>query len=141
MIFQRKNPAEKKAKIFTPRNPFVMRVCGAFLKRKNARIRQAYIGGEDFGVHNSRNRGIIAAGGVQRRSGRNPVFYRAGNRLGIVGIRADTPEQKRSQSPGNIGGAQTFAKGRQRFSVGRTVPLCGAGFGEAADHRELSLLA
>ena len=85
----------KDEKIFMVPNPVTMRFLRRFLKSENRKIRQAYIGGEDFGVHRAGNKHIILVCDVQRRPQRMYCFDRRRNITNVTVIPLYTVKQKR----------------------------------------------
>lgn len=86
---------KNESKIFMMQNPVFMRVDRSFLTRKKPQIRQAYIGGEDFGFHRAGNKHIILVCDVQRRPQRMYCFDRRRNITNVTVIPLYTVKQKR----------------------------------------------
>ena len=86
----------KDEKIFMVPNPVTMRFSRRFLKSENRKIRQAYIGGEDFGLHRAGIKHIIAVCNVQRCPQRMYCFDKHRNYRPVAIIPVHTIQQKRN---------------------------------------------
>ena len=84
------------AKIFMAIKPVFKRFSRLFEKGENAKIRQEYIGGEDFGLHRAGNKHVIIVCDVQRRPQRMYCFDERRNGRNAAVISVNSVQQKRS---------------------------------------------
>ena len=106
---------KNESKIFMMQNPVFMRVERSFLTRKKPQIRQAYIGGEDFGFHRAGNKHIILVCDVQRRPQRMYCFDERRDVRSATVISVNSVQQKQSQYKDDSVRSRTFAESRFRF--------------------------
>lgn len=95
VFFRSHKRVSDNAKIFMALKPVFKRFSRLFEKGKNAKIRQEYIGGEDFGLHRAGNKHVILVCDVQRRPQRMYCFDGRRNVRTATVVSVNSVQQKR----------------------------------------------